>query len=294
MSTYHTPVMAHEVIDGLRVSAGSLFVDATLGGGGHTAEILRLGGRVLGIDADSDAITYTRERLKSELPETKEETDWILEKGNFRDLQRIAVSRGFTGVSGVLMDLGVSSRQLDGADKGFSYRFPDGALDMRFDRDEGVTACEFVNSATEEELYEVITKFGEEERAGPIVHALIRTRQIKKIETVGDVVGAVKRVVGDNKQTFSVLSRVFQALRIHTNDELFSLREGLAGAQHILKPGGRLVVISFHSLEDRVVKQYMSGEGWRSVTKRPLVAGVAEQHANSRSRSAKLRVAEKI
>ena len=294
MRNYHTPVMVAEVIDGLRVEAGKRFVDATLGGGGHTVEILRLGGRVLGIDADFDAVAYTKERLKMELPETKEGTDWRLEKGNFRDIERIAEAEGVTGVSGVLLDLGVSSRQLDSVAKGFSYRFLEAPLDMRFDREAGVAAADFVNSATEEELYEAITKFGEEERAGAIVHALVRARQIKKIQTAGDMVGAVKRAVGDNKETSGVLSRVFQALRIQTNDELSSLREGLEGARHILKPGGRLAVISFHSLEDRTVKQHMNGNGWKRITRRPLTATGSERDANSRSRSAKLRIAEKI
>ena len=278
--------MVEEVLAGLSIQAGKQYIDATLGGGGHAMEIVKRGGILLGIDADADAIEYARDRLKSD--------SCTLVQGNFRNIETIAKENGFEEVSGIVMDLGVSSYQLDTADKGFSYRFLEAPLDSRFDRTKGESAAECVNHSSEEELYEVFTKFGEEERAGPIAHALIRARSVKEITTVGDIVRVVKLVAGDNKQTTGVLSRIFQALRMQVNDEVIALREGLAGAERILAPGGMFAVISFHSLEDRVVKLFMQGDGWHQITKKPTIATLSEWRANSRSRSAKLRIAQKI
>jgi 16S rRNA (cytosine1402-N4)-methyltransferase len=294
MTSYHTPIMVREVIEGLRVEKGKRFVDATLGGGGHTSEIVLNGGIVLGIDADSDAISFAYNRLKELDSDKKEGKDWILAKGNFRDMASIAGQHGFESVSGVLMDLGVSSFQLDMEAKGFSYRFADGPLDMRFDQATGETARDLVNSASREELYEIFTKYGEEERAWPIVDALVRARQVKKLETTGDLIRVVKGVVGDNSGTAGVLSRIFQALRIQTNEEMQALTEGLAGAHQILAVGGILAVITFHSLEDRIVKQTMRESGWNIITKKPIIATEEEQQSNRRSRSAKLRIAQKL
>jgi 16S rRNA (cytosine1402-N4)-methyltransferase len=286
--------MVREVIEGLSPVAGKWYVDATLGGAGHTTQILQAGGNVIGIDADSDALLYARQRIKEELPEKKEGEHWVLVKGNFRDIAQIVAREKKEEIFGVLMDLGVSSHQLDAPEKGFSYRFAEAPLDMRLNQQEGDTAQMYINSATSEELYEVFTKFGEEERAWPIVHALSRARQIKKFETVGDVVTVVKSVVGDNKQTSSVLSRIFQALRIRVNDELETLNKGLSGAEEILARGGRLAVISFHSLEDRQVKLFMAKPGWTQWSKKPLRASPSEEAENVRARSAKLRVATKV
>ncbi len=285
MSTYHTPVLLDEVITGLNIQAGEQYIDATLGGGGHTSEIIKRGGIVLGIDADIDAIAFSQNILKSET--------CVLVQDNFRNIEAVAKNHGFVGVSGVLMDLGVSSFQLDTASKGFSYRFTDATIDMRFDPSQGMSASEYLHTAQEEELYEVFTKFGEEERAWPIVHALIRARQIKHLETAGDVVSCIRRVVGESKAGNSTLSRIFQALRIQTNDEFASLSAGLDGAFNILRPGGRLAVISFHSLEDRIVKQHLRHPGWVQVTKKPIIASETENSKNRRSRSAKLRIVEK-
>jgi 16S rRNA (cytosine1402-N4)-methyltransferase len=294
MTNYHIPVMVREVLEGLHVVVGKQYIDATLGGGGHTTEILKAGGRVLALDADNDALKYAAERIRIELPDKREGVDWILVHGNFRDIADIAIKHEFTDVSGVLMDLGVSSYQLDTESKGFSYRFGGSNLDMRFDQTAGATAAEYINSASREELYEVFTKYGEEERARAIIDALIRARSVKHIETVNDVVAVVKCVVGDNKGTSGVLSRVFQALRIVTNDELHALSEGLLGARQILGHGGRLVVITFHSLEDRIVKQYLRGDGFGLLTKKPKIATNEERYRNVRSRSAKVRVAWKL
>lgn len=287
MSDYHTPVLSSEVIDGLHLAKGKIYIDATLGGAGHTEEILKAGGIVLGIDTDAEAILHGKERLK-------EYTGYTLVQGNFRDLKEIAKKNGFLHIDGILFDLGVSSHQLDTPERGFSYRFTDAPLDLRLSQEDGDTAAQLVNRMTEGDLYECIGKFGEEQLARTIARALCRTRSIKKIETVGDVVLVIQDVAGSKEQAAPILSRVFQALRIAVNDELKSLKSALEQSREILKPEGRLVVISFHSLEDRIVKQYMRGNGWKVLTKHPIIASEREVYENKRSRSAKLRIAEKI
>ena len=294
MSTYHTPVLVDEVVTGLAIRAGERYIDATLGGGGHTWEIVKRGGIVLGIDADRDALTTAQKHLEFGCQAEQREENWTLVQGNFREIEEIAKTNGFTNVSGVLMDLGVSSYQLDTATKGFSYRFLDSTLDMRFDPEKGESAADVLKSATEEELYEIFTKFGEEERARSIAHALIRARKIKKLETVGDVVTSITSVVGVGSYANSTMSRIFQSLRIYTNDEFGALSEGLDGARSVLQSGGRLAVISFHSLEDRIVKQHMKHSGWKQITKKPLAATREEEMHNKRARSAKLRIVEKL
>lgn len=273
MNGTHVPVLVKEVVDGLSVEPGKKYIDATVGAGGHAVEIVRRGGIVLGIDQDNEALALAKERLK----------DTTLVHGNFRDIEKIGITKGFTNVDGVLFDLGVSSLQLDTPQRGFSYRYTDAPLDLRMDQRKGETAAELINRASEKELYDIFSEFGEEQHSRSISAALYRARPVR---TVGDLV----QVVGTNK---SVLSRVFQALRIAVNDELGSLKAGLEGAHRLLKPGGKLVVISFHSLEDRIVKRWMRNSGWDVVTKRPLVPGTEEVDTNRRSRSAKLRIAIK-
>lgn len=263
---YHEPVLVREVLDGLKVTAGKRYIDATYGGGGHTRAIERLDGHVLGIDADPEAGAIL---------------------GNFRDIERIAQREGFGRVDGILFDLGVSSHQLDTASRGFSYRFTAAPLDLRFNQGTGVTAAQLVNRWSEKELYEIIAKYGEEERARAISSAIVRARALKPIQTVRDLTD----ILGGQQ---AVLSRVFQALRITINDELAALKEGLSGAGHLLEPGGRVAVISFHSLEDRIVKRTLATVPWRPITKKPIVAGRQEVSFNKRSRSAKLRIAEKL
>lgn len=261
----HTPVLVKEVIEGLDVLPGKRFIDATYGGGGHAREIERVGGEVLGIDIDPDTHAV---------------------HGNFRDIVAIAKREGFEDIDGILFDLGVSSHQLDTPERGFSYRFTNAPLDLRMDQDgSGETAAQLVNRVSEGELYDILSRFGEEELAGTIARAVVSARAVKLIETTGDLV----RIIGMKP---AVLSRVFQALRIVVNDELGALKEGLAGAKKLLKPGGRLVVISFHSLEDRIVKRFMND--WKVLTKRPIRAQGNERETNSRSRSAKLRIAQKL
>jgi len=284
----HIPVLADEVITGLHVEPGNKYVDATAGSGGHGVEVVRRGGILLGVDTDPAAVSLARETLEKERKGAA-----IVVHGNFRDIAAIAREEGSGNVSGVLFDLGVSSMQLDTPERGFSYRFTDAPFDLRMNTTNGETAAQLVNRATEEEVYDVIGSLGEEQLAGSIAHALIGARRVKPIETTGDVVRIIEKLVGDGKRRNAVLSRVFQAFRIAVNDELRSLKEGLAGAFDILEDNGRLVVISFHSLEDRIVKRYMKQGGWQVLTKHPIVAGDTEVQTNPRSRSAKLRIAVK-
>lgn len=287
MSDYHTPVLITEVIKALEIAKGKKYIDATLGGAGHTEEILKRGGTVLGIDTDTDAIDEAKQRLQ-------EYTGYTLVQGNFRDIGTIAKEHEFLHIDGILFDLGVSSHQLDTPERGFSYRFTDAPLDLRLSQEYGDTAAQLVNQATEDELYECIATYGEEQLARPIARALCSARSIKKIEKVQDVVRIIEELAGSREHATPILSRVFQALRIAVNDELKSLKSALEQSKDILKPEGRLVVISFHSLEDRIVKQYMRSNGWEAITKHPIVPSEREVYENKRSRSAKLRIAKKV
>ncbi len=294
MSDYHTPVLVAEVLQGLDVRPGKKYIDATLGGGGHFKEIVSRGGIALGIDVDREAIEHTREIFNLQFSIYKEGKDWKVVQGNFRNIERIAKVNGFEKVDGILFDLGVSSHQIDTGVRGFSYRFLDAPLDLRMNPETGKTAADVIAESSEEELYEIFAQFGEEELARPIARHICRARSVKPIQAVGDVVCAVEMVVSNKKQRAGVLSRIFQALRIVVNDEMGALVEGLKGAQALLNEGGKLAVISFHSLEDRKVKQFMLGAGWKARTKRPIIALDAEVQKNPRARSAKLRIAEKI
>ncbi len=260
----HIPVLLREAVDGLQVTPGKRFIDATYGGGGHAREIERLGGQVLGIDTDPDAGAIL---------------------GNFRNIEKIAIEYGFGEVDGILFDLGVSSHQLDTAERGFSYRFGDAPLDSRLNQSEGITAAEYLKTVSENELYETLATFGEEEHSRAIAVAIIRARHLSPVATTGDLL----KIVGKN-----AASRVFQALRIAINDELHALKDGLQGAKALLKPGGRLVVISFHSLEDRIVKLFLQSDAWKVITKKPITPSEEEIRENIRSRSAKMRIAERI
>jgi 16S rRNA (cytosine1402-N4)-methyltransferase len=286
MKTYHIPILVDEIVSGLRVEAGKKYIDATVGGGGHSWEIVRRGGMLLGIDADIEAVNVTRERLKSY-------NNWKIVQGNFRDLEDIARNEGFKEVSGILFDLGVSSRQLDDPLKGFTYREDDARLDMRFDQNVGEPASSVLKQSSEEELYEIFSTLGEEERSRAIAHALVSARSVSDLETAGEIRKVVEKIIGE-RGTNEVLSRVFQALRMYVNDEKGSLQRGLAGAKSVLISGGRVAVLSFHSIEDRIVKQNFQGPGWKLIIKKPVRATLEEQTVNRRSRSAKLRIAERL
>lgn len=287
MSDTHISVLREEAVDGLNITAGKKYIDATLGGAGHTIEIIKRGGVVLGIDTDTQALEIAKINLTQ-----AGVTGWTLVQGNFARLEEIAIRHGFGNVSGVLFDLGVSSFQLDTPERGFSYRFTDAPLDLRMNQAGGDTAAQLVNRCNEEQLYEIFATLGEEQFSRSIAHAVCRARTVKPIATVEDLVAVITGAVSDTKH--GVLSRIFQALRIAVNDELGSLRQGLDGASKLLATGGRLVVISFHSLEDRVVKQYMLKRDWQVLTKHPIVPTQKEQSENRRSRSAKMRIAQKL
>ena len=283
--SYHTPVLLTDAVELLAVQPGKKYIDGTVGGGGHAAEIIKRGGILLGIDTDREAIAFTRQRLG---------TNVTLVQGNFRDIEKIAKENGFNQVHGILLDLGVSSHQLDTRERGMSFRFADAPLDLRLSQGEGESAARLVNRVSEQELYEIFATFGEEERAGTIAHAVVRARTVRPIRTVGDLVMIIQSIGIIKKEESSILSRVFQALRIAVNDELKALEEGIGGAKRLLVAGGRLAIISFHSLEDRIVKRMMRAEGWQLVNKKPIVPTQEEIERNKRARSAKLRVAVRL
>lgn len=272
-------------------------VDATVGGGGHSEEILKNilpGGRLIGIDADPAALAIARDRLKSF------GGSFTLVNDNFRNIDRILKIQNIKNVDAVLLDIGISSYQLDDATRGFSIR-SDASLDMRMDQQSsGITAYDVVNKYKKDKLSEIIEKFGEERFHNRIAGQIKDARERKRIETTGELAAIVKRAVGYKYRNLKVhpATRTFQAIRIFVNDELGALEEALKSAIFWLKPGGRIVVISFHSLEDRIVKNMFKGYSklgvLKIITKKPLIPEREEVIKNPRSRSAKLRVAERI
>lgn len=296
--SYHVPVLLNEVIDGLSIKPGEKYIDATLGGGGHTEEVIKRGGIVLGIDVDNDALDYVTENQRINIDNKK----LVLEKGNFKDIGRIAHLKGFTSVLGIIFDLGVSSHQIDTPERGFSF-LKNGPLDMRMDKDLSVRAADLLNILTKGELYEIFNNFGQEHNAWAISSAIIRARRVKKIETVNDFEEIIARVYGINPDDVpdfrknEIYKRVFQALRIAVNTELENLKEGLSEAIKILGNKGRIAIISFHSLEDKIVKntflELERKKMGRIITEKPIVPGKDEIERNSRSASAKLRIFER-
>lgn len=292
MSNYHKSVLLKEVINYLKIEPGQKYIDATLGGGGHAFEIASKGGIVLGIDADQDAIDYVSERIKHEKSGISSIT---LIKSNFRYIDEIASNNNFNQVSGIIFDLGVSGHQLDTAERGFSFAF-DGKLDMRMDQSLQVTAADLLKVLTKGELYELFTKFGEERYAYRIAKNIVESRRVKPIETTSELLGLVRMSTG-RIEINSTAARIFQALRIAVNDELFSIEEALVKSLNVLSKNGRIIVISFHSLEDRIVKQVFREWSNRKIgsvlTNKPVLPDKEEIIANTRSRSAKMRVFEK-
>ncbi|MCX8009442.1 MAG: 16S rRNA (cytosine(1402)-N(4))-methyltransferase RsmH, partial [Patescibacteria group bacterium] len=289
-TSYHRPVLLNEMISFLKVKEGAWYIDGTLGGGGYSAEILRHGGHVMGIDRDISALEYTRERFHQEFPDRQEGKEYILVHENYRNVEEIVRSLGVRDIQGVVLDLGVSSFQLDTETRGFSYRFLSAPIDMRMNQQEGLPASSILNTNTKEELYDIFAKYGEEERARAIADAIVFTRRVKRFECVGDVVSVIQSIHGD---TDRILARVFQALRIVVNDELRSLQDGLEGSSRILPKGGRLVVVSFHSLEDRMVKRFLTGSEWKAISD-VIRPSKEEVRSNSRAKRAKLRAGEKL
>jgi 16S rRNA (cytosine1402-N4)-methyltransferase len=290
----HEPVMPAQVIASLEPSRGGLFVDCTTGLGGHAMLLLEHGaGRVLGLDRDADALRIAAERLRDYGDRVE------LVHSDYRQLEGVLEARSIGGVHGVLADLGVSSMQLEADGRGFTFR-RDEPLDMRMDRTAGPTLAEMLDRVDEEDLANVIFQFGEERHSRRIARGIVRRRQAGRIETTGELADLVRRAVpARGYQRIDPATRTFQALRIWVNRELEGLDAFLADASRRLLAGARLAVISFHSLEDRIVKHTFraivaAGEAWRVLTRKPLVPDEDEIARNPRARSAKLRVIERL
>jgi len=294
----HIPVLVEEVLAGLACRQGGIYVDCTVGQGGMTRKILEsIGptGRVLGIDRDETALTMTRRRLTNFAPQLK------LIHGNFGDIQAHVRAAGLLRVDGIVFDLGVSSVQLNDARRGFSFA-ADGPLDMRMDRSTGRTAAELVAQLSESELSNLIFQYGEERFARRIARALVQVRIDRPLQTTNDLVSAIRSAVPASYRHGRIhcATRTFQALRIAVNRELEVLDSAFRAAAEMLMPGGRLCIISFHSLEDRIAKQTIRdlSQGAEPLlmrmTKKPVTASETELAANPRARSAKLRIAERV
>ncbi len=296
IGTYHIPALLNETVRALNIRPRKKYIDATLGGGGHSEEIVKRGGILLGIDQDPEAISFASERLKKACPGL---TPPVFAKGNFTSISRLARENDFDKVDGVLFDLGVSSHQLETSYRGFSFN-QEGSLDMRMDPGLSVTAKDLVNGLNEGELSKLFLKLGEEKLAKRYARAICGARAGRQIETGDELAKIIMEHAppGKKYERIHPATRVFQALRIAVNDELNSLKEALPQALELLNPEGRLVVISFHSLEDGIVKRFFLENQQKNVLKiinqKPVVPTEKEIKLNPRSRSAKLRGAEKL
>ena len=313
MKVGHMPVLVDEVMSILAPAPGSLQIDATVGGGGHTERILEAtnpDGRLLGLDADGAAIARVDGRLRPRFGDRL-----VLRRANFRELGAVAPEAGFGAVDGMLFDLGLSSFQLGDADRGFGFR-TGGPLDMRFDTTRGVPAAELLATLDRMELSALFKRYGEEPQANQIANAIVTARSTAPVSTAEELAALIERVAPGNprvRRRIHPATRVFQALRIAVNAELDALQEALASAIDLLRPGGRLVVLSYHSLEDRIVKRFFAAERrgcvcppevpvcvcgknprLRLLTRPSLTPTPAEIAANPRARSARLRAAERL
>lgn len=296
---YHISVLLHESIDALAIKPNGIYIDATFGGGGHSRAIMaQLGseGHLYGFDQDEDA---HRNAIDDER--------FTLVQANFRDIKKFLRLYGVEKVDGILADLGVSSWQFDTAERGFSYRF-DGPLDMRMSQFAEQTAADILNTYSAEKLHKLFGEYGELRNAKTFANAIVAARETTQFETIGDLKTLAESNVMGEKMKY--LSQVFQALRIEVNDELGALQDLLKDSVDLLKPEGRLAIITFHSLEDRLVKNFMKNGNFedepekdffgnikrdlKPVNKKPIEASAQELKVNNRSRSAKLRVAERI
>ncbi|MBG9565052.1 16S rRNA (cytosine(1402)-N(4))-methyltransferase RsmH [Brevibacillus agri] len=311
LSFHHVTVLRDEAVDGLNIRPGGIYVDCTLGGAGHSSLIasrLTEGGRLIAIDQDDWAHDNARERLAPYMDKV------TLVKSNFRHLKEIVKDLGLTGVDGVLFDLGVSSPQLDEGERGFSYN-ADAPLDMRMDQQAPLSAYDIVNEWDEEEIAKIIWLYGEEKFSRRIARQIVQQRKKQPIRTTGELVELIKEGIpaAARRTGGHPAKRTFQAIRIAVNDELDAFKEAVADAIDILNPGGRVSVITFHSLEDRICKQvyqdYSKGCTCppsfpictcgneaivKVITRKPILPSEEELAANPRARSAKLRVAEKV
>lgn len=247
----HTPVLLQESVDGLDVIPNGKYIDCTYGEGGHTQEILKRGGNVLAIDLDKEKVVEIKHK------------NFQFVYGNFADLENIAVKAGFAPADGILFDLGLSMEQIARSGRGFTFKNDKEPLDMRLDLDQELTAERIIKSCSENELYEIFSKNAEEIGSRAISHAIVSSRTIKKIKTVGDL----KSIIGPNEST---IKRIFQALRMEVNQEIDNLKKGLSQALQICRTDGRIVVITFHSVEDRVVKQFAINNKLKTLTKKPI------------------------
>ncbi|GHV08480.1 ribosomal RNA small subunit methyltransferase H [Bacteroidia bacterium] len=297
-TTYHTPVLLQESISGLNIQPDGVYVDVTFGGGGHSKEILKHlnKGHLYGFDQDEDA-------EKNILPDDK----FTFIRSNFRFLSNFMDWHGVKEVNGILADLGVSSHHFDSEDRGFSFRF-DGELDMRMNRREGKTAAEILNTYSEENLATVFYLYGELRNSRAIAGVVVHARSRKKFRTIPEFMDVLKPFFSKDKEK-KQLAQAFQALRIEVNGELDALKEMLLQSSGLLKPGGRMVVITYHSLEDRIVKNFLKTGNFEGVVEKDffgnsikpfqvinnkvIIPNEEEREKNPRSRSAKLRIAEK-
>lgn len=302
----HVPVLSNAVVEALMPSSGKFIVDGTLGGGGHTQALLEAGAFVLGVDQDPAAITYASQRL------ARFGTRFRAVHGSFGDINSILSELKIEAIDGALLDLGVSSHQLDTPLRGFSFQ-TEGPLDMRMNPQNPINARDLVNTASAEQLERIFREFGEEPNARRIALRITRDRAVRPLNSTLELAQCVESVVPRRGKKTHPATRIFQALRIAVNRELEVLERGLSGFTNRLVPGGRFAVITFHSLEDRLVKQFFNQRSlptldrpewsapranpdyvFRKVTGKPIIASEVEQRANPRSRSAKLRIVERL
>lgn len=316
MEFHHKSVLLDECLEGLAIRPDGIYMDGTLGGGGHSSEIIRRldSGRLIGIDRDMDAIRAATARIEKITEETGGRFDAL--HGNFHDAKDLLQSIGVTEISGALLDLGVSSYQLDEGSRGFSYH-ADAPLDMRMDRSQGITAADIVNEWSEQEISRVLRDFGEENWAVQIARVISDRRKKQRIETTGQLVdiidAAIPKKIRQQGDGAHPARRTFQALRIAVNDELAPLEQAIRDIADLLEPGGRLCIIAFHSLEDRVVKNTFKSLAdpctcpknfpvcvcgkkptVKVITRKPITASEEELKENPRARSATLRIIEKL
>lgn len=278
----HTPVLLHEAIEALQLKKDGSYIDATVGQGGHLREMVKSGAKIMALDRDKEQI----KELESEFGTTVK-----LIQGNFADIESIAVKEGFAPVDGVLFDYGLSWRQLADSGRGLSYKNLNEPLDMRLDDQADRTAALILKDYTENDLYELFSRNAEEFHSRILAQTIVRSRPTNHIVLVQDLITVVNRALGNchmkHQHGSDVLARVFQSLRIEVNDEFGAIKKGLDGARKILRPGGRIVTIAFHSLEDRIVKQFIKNNQLQQATKAPLRGDRKYRF----SRGAKMRIA---
>lgn len=302
----HIPVLLSEVVEGLAPKAGAVFVDGTFGAGGYSRALLEAADcRVFGIDRDPAAVARGEELVKHY------DGRLTILAGRFGDMDRLLADRGIAKVDGIALDLGVSSMQIDEADRGFSFQ-KDGPLDMRMEK-AGASAADMVNSLPEADLADIFWRFGEERHSRRLARAIVTDRKSQPFTSTQQLADLVRRIVPRSKDGIDPATRTFQGLRIAVNDELGEVERGLAAAERLLEEKGRLAVVSFHSLEDRVVKDFLKirsgaearpsrhlpiatsahAPSFRLLTKKPIAPGLSEMAANARARSSRLRLAER-